>query len=96
MEHSLHIAVKHLIESLAPCYSKKADVGEDSNTNDDNNLEAGDALGKALALVKQVSYSLDLSHFGTNVTRIVAAGSQVTSGEGVLPWYLQSAQYPPT
>jgi hypothetical protein len=62
MEHSLHVAVKHFVEKLAPHSRKKAnvgsdneDAGEDSNTDDNDDLEPGDSLGKALALVKQVS-----------------------------------------
>jgi hypothetical protein len=67
MEHSLHIATKHFIESISPRSRKKAnneDVGEDSNSEDEDELEAGDSLGKALALVKQVSFLLVLlTHF---------------------------------
>ena len=63
MEHSLHVAVKHFVEKLAPHSRKKGnvgsnyeDIGEDSNTDDDDDdLEPGDSLGKTLALVKQVS-----------------------------------------
>ena len=71
MEHSLYVAVKHFVEKLAPRSRKKVnvgsdneDAGEDSNTDDDDDLEPGDSLGKALALVKQVNFSsLLLTHF---------------------------------
>jgi hypothetical protein len=61
MEHSLHISTKHFVKSLTPHSTKKAnnkDVGEDSNSEDEDELEAGNLLGKALALVKQLSFLL--------------------------------------
>ena len=73
MEHSLHVACKHFIETVAPtspaAIRKKVnapstfnqenpeDGGKTNEDEDDSDTEftAGDALGKALALVKQVS-----------------------------------------
>jgi hypothetical protein len=62
MEHSLHLAAKHFIQSIAPHFSRAADAlganneeaDEDDEDNNDN-LEASDLLGKAIALVKQAS-----------------------------------------
>jgi hypothetical protein len=101
MEHSLHLAAKHFVETVSPISSssvrKKAaaalrlaregghlnmeefdralhsvdgdDVGEvghwtddDGNDDydDDNDFTPGDALGKALALVKQVRFCFSI------------------------------------
>ena len=59
MEHSLHIAAKHFVETVGPTSSsrKNGGAGDESGSESDDidNLNAGDSLGKALALVKQVS-----------------------------------------
>ena len=64
MEHSLHLAAKHFIETITPCLSEKdgtigtgalAEEDEDDNDDDDNDIDAVDSLGKAIAFVKQVS-----------------------------------------
>jgi hypothetical protein len=65
MEHSLHIACKHFVEAIAPAspaaVHKKVNSGGNGDGNnsedDDTDVEfsSGDALGKALALMKQVS-----------------------------------------
>jgi hypothetical protein len=64
MEHSLHLAAKHFVQAIMPAssYSKGA---LDSNNNDDNDdnqcLDSGDSLAKAIALVKQeVSRALSM------------------------------------
>jgi hypothetical protein len=70
MEHSLHLAAKHFVQSIAPCSSKKADNPgtdteddpvpdniDDDDDDDDDDIDAGDSLGKAIALVKQVTFS---------------------------------------
>jgi hypothetical protein len=67
MEHSLHLAAKHFVQSIAPCSSKKADnldtdteddpVPDNGEDDDDDDIDAGDSLGKAIALVKQVTFS---------------------------------------
>jgi hypothetical protein len=68
MEHSLHLVAKHFVQTIAPlrkkCGTSDADEegdsasdGEDNNGNDED-IDSGDSLGKAIALVKQVSYSL--------------------------------------
>ena len=61
MEHSLHLAAKHFIETITPCLSEKdgtigtgALAKEDEDDND-NDIDAVDSLGKAIAFVKQVS-----------------------------------------
>jgi hypothetical protein len=68
MEHSLHLAAKHFVETIAPHHKKHgtsagdnegdsaSDGGEDDD-DDDEAIDAGDSLGKAIALVKQVSHS---------------------------------------
>ena len=64
MEHSLHLAVKHFIESIAPCSNKKQDSAkgvdnednDDNDDNDDDDIDTVDALSKAIALVKQASF----------------------------------------
>ena len=64
MEHSLHLAAKHFIETITPCLSKKdgtigtgalAEEDEDDDDDDDDDIDAVDSLGKAIAFVKQVS-----------------------------------------
>jgi hypothetical protein len=68
MEHSLHLAAKHFVQTIVPLSKKRgtsgadeegdsASDGEDNDGNDED-IDAGDSLGKAIALVKQVSYSL--------------------------------------
>jgi len=62
MEHSLHLAAKHFVQSIAPHWSKNtsgvnnedcaSSAGED---DEDDIIEAGDLLGKAITLVKQAS-----------------------------------------
>lgn len=61
MEHSLHIAAKHFVETVAPTSStsirQNAGTGSDKSDSESDDLDdftAGDSLGKALALVKQV------------------------------------------
>ena len=63
MEHSLHLAAKHFIETITPCLSEKdgtigtgalAEEDEDDD-DDDDDIDAVDSLGKAIAFVKQVS-----------------------------------------
>jgi hypothetical protein len=70
MEHSLHLAAKHFVQTIGPPSSKKhaalgADleceaVLDDDNDNEDDDedldLAAGDSLAKAIALVKQVCF----------------------------------------
>ena len=64
MEHSLHLAAKHFIETITPCLSEKdgtigtgalAEEDEDDDDDDDDDIDAVDSLGKAIAFVKQVS-----------------------------------------
>jgi hypothetical protein len=61
MEHSLHVAAKHFVETVAPTSSssirKNRGAGDESGSESDDldDLNAGDSLGKALALVNQVS-----------------------------------------
>lgn len=70
MEHSLHLAAKHFIEAVAPCPSEKCGANgtaEDAEDNEDDedddlDLEVVDSLGKAIALVKQVSFPWIYSH----------------------------------
>jgi hypothetical protein len=67
MEHSVHVACKHFVEAVAPAHpttihnkiNNWEDVDgdkEDGDVTDEANegFTAGDKLGKALALVKQV------------------------------------------
>lgn len=74
MEHSLHIAVKHFVEAIAPTSPKSlckkvnqdfASIDDDDNAPLDPDLDSesedftsGDSLGKALALVKQLCSSI--------------------------------------
>jgi hypothetical protein len=60
MEHALHIACKHFVEAVAPTSPSAIrvaalDSNDDSDSDADLEFSPGDALGKALALVKQVS-----------------------------------------
>ena len=70
MEHSLHLAAKHFVQTIGPPSSKNlATLGADSDgeaaLDDDNDdedddedldLNTGDSLAKAIALVKQVCF----------------------------------------
>ena len=71
MEHSLHLAAKHFVQTIMPGSSKKhaldtdsegeaasdSDINGDSNNNDQS-FDSGDSLAKAIALVKQVSFPM--------------------------------------
>ena len=54
MEHAIHIACKHFVKAVGPTLPRKAQ-GEDNDEDSDTEFTPGDSLGKALALVKQVS-----------------------------------------
>ena len=62
MEHWLHLAAKHFVESITPlsCNTDDTSGGASDDDCDNNNddLDSGDSLGKAIALVKQVRISL--------------------------------------
>ena len=69
MEHALHIAAKHFIEKVIQDdiaghrdnLRLKMDSDSDPNSDDnskDQGFEPGDALGKAIVLIKQVSLFL--------------------------------------
>jgi hypothetical protein len=69
MEHSLHLAAKHFIETISPCPSENcgaistgalAEDDEDDNDNDVD-INAVDSLGKAIAFVKQVSFAVSIA-----------------------------------
>lgn len=68
MEHSLHLAAKHFVESIAPGLSKQHDTfGTDTDgvlaeddDGDDDDMDVVDSLGKAIALVKQVRISVEM------------------------------------
>lgn len=108
MEHALHIACKHLVETIAPtspttirkkvraalqAASVNGDLDLDAlddelklatlglenygDNSDDEDVEFshGDVLGKALALVKQVRITPQISHVQTNANLILDDGS---------------------
>jgi hypothetical protein len=64
MEHLVHVVCKHFVEAVAPaCPTNKINNWEDEDGDEedgdvtdeaDEGFTASDALGKALALVKQV------------------------------------------
>lgn len=74
MEHAIHIACKHFVEAVAPTsprkFKGKANAanqpsdGPSANEEEssDDEFTPGDALGKALALVKQVSPWINIYH----------------------------------
>ena len=77
MEHSLHLAAKHFVQTIAPHHTKhNASTGDDEgdsamdgggdNDNDNEAVDAGDLLRKAIALVKQVSHEMSLQVFCAN------------------------------
>ena len=77
MEHSLHLAAKHFVQTIALHHTKhNASTGDDKgdsasdgggdNDNDNEAVDAGDLLGKAIALVKQVSHEMSLQVFCAN------------------------------
>ena len=68
MEHSLHLAAKHFVQTITPASSKKHASDTDSEggaasdgeadgdgDDDDQGFDSGDSLAKAIALDKQVS-----------------------------------------
>jgi hypothetical protein len=67
MEHSLHLAAKHFVQTIVPHHKMKgttdtdsgdesaSNCGEDNDNNNDDTIDAGDSLGKAIAFVKQSS-----------------------------------------
>ena len=73
MEHLLHITAKHFVQTIAPHFGKKrgalesdseGDPASDGNEDEDSDgededeaIDAGNSLGKAIALVKQVCFS---------------------------------------
>jgi hypothetical protein len=71
MEHSLHLAAKHFVQTVALHHKKQgtlagdsegdsdSDGGEDNNDNS-KTIDTGDSLRKAIALVKQVGDSTAL------------------------------------
>ena len=74
MEHAIHIACKHFVEAVSPTsprkFKGKANAanqpsdGPSANEEEssDDEFTPGDALGKALALVKQVSLWINIYH----------------------------------
>jgi hypothetical protein len=69
MEHSLHLAVKHFVETISPCPSENCGavstgaLAEDDKDDEDDNadIDAVDSLGKAIAFVKQVRFAGSLA-----------------------------------
>lgn len=55
---------KHFVETVAPALlssiRQNAVTGNESDSDDLDDLTPGDSLGKALALVKQVSFSFKI------------------------------------
>lgn len=91
MEHSLHLAAKHFVESIAPGFSTEAedvcaDDSEDVDNDDDDDLDAVDSLGKAIALVKQVCFSVP-AESTSGLTH--ATDSQVSPSKSLFPCDLQ-------
>jgi hypothetical protein len=89
MEHSLHLGAGHFVKEVAPTPSRNilkkvqhAPVDEDhKGTADEDSeaeLEAADSIGKALALVNQVSIKV----LGS-ILLTIASDSQVTTGARV-------------
>ena len=72
MEHSLHLAAKHFVQTIAPPSSKthatsgadsEGKVVSDDNDDEDDGLDSGDSLAKAIALVKQVGFLYPMKPF---------------------------------
>jgi hypothetical protein len=59
------------------------------NEDDADEFDAGDSVGKALALVKQVSFPLATTRYWTNSHKI---DSKISSGSGVLPLNMQRSE----
>jgi hypothetical protein len=63
MEHTLHLAAKHLIEEVAPTPASvlhkkvaQAEAEEDEDEDEESiKFEVGDTVGKALTFIAQVS-----------------------------------------
>jgi hypothetical protein len=86
MEHLLHPAAMHFIKSIAPGFSvtntehviTESNKGNDSNDN--NNINAADLLGKAIALVKQIHKSPQArSFFCTSCSQVGIAQLELLS-----------------
>ena len=77
MEHSLHLAAKHFVQTITPHHKKTGTAGADSEDDsasdgggdddgDDEAIDTGDSLGKAIAFVKQVGHVITPSISCTN------------------------------
>lgn len=75
MEHSLHLAAKHFVQTIALHHTKhntlvgddEVDSASDGDEDDNEAVDAGDSLGKAIALVKQVSHLMAVLTFYANI-----------------------------
>jgi hypothetical protein len=56
MEHALHLAAKHFVEAIGP--TGNIGLHNSDDEDDGEELEVADTVGKALALVAQVSLFL--------------------------------------
>jgi hypothetical protein len=66
MEHLLHLTAKHFVESIAPGFSvtdPEHVITEGNDSNDDDNINAADSLGRAIALIKQICKSSQARSF---------------------------------
>jgi hypothetical protein len=89
MEHSIHVAGGHFIKAISPVSSRsitqksKDRVGEreDDEENDGTEFDAGDTIGKALALVTQAR---SLSIIGGMVLTVLI-DPEVTTGTRLFP-----------
>ena len=98
MEHSLHLAAKHFVESIAPSLNKQhgtlgagtedGDDNNDNNDGDDDDVDTVDSLGKAMALVKQVCNSVEIEHVGLTCP----TDPQVSSSQNLFSHDLQPSR----
>jgi hypothetical protein len=58
MEHALHLAAKHFVEEVAPTPASFLIRNEEDDNDEVTDFNVADTVGKALALVGQVSLYL--------------------------------------
>jgi hypothetical protein len=93
MEHAIHIACKHFVETVVST-SGVGDEAKGEESSSDDEFTPGDALGKALALVKQVSPRTIIYSYSGSLT--AGSGSQIASSKDVLQVIVRPSWHPAT
>lgn len=88
MEHALHLAAKHFVEAVGPTAGNH--LHDPDEEDDSEEFEVADTIGKALALVTQVSLLL-FSSFSADA---IYVDSQVAPSTRLLPHMLSRGRGP--